>query len=112
MPNIDKLMDGFNCSRNYSLLTSDTVLIFQSNFSFVSKGHHRTKFQTEYYGRFDMPATIQHALDRTLWRLQGTYVFLDNFLMVTKEKEIEHITLGQSKTISKSFSVNKPSVNF
>ena len=47
-------------------------------------------FQSGFYGLTDMPAEFQKALDNILMRLNITYCFLDDILIVSKGSEDYH----------------------
>ena len=55
------------------------------------RGTHR--FKTGFYGLTDMPAEFQKTMDYTFIRLQTTFCFLDDILIVSKESEEDHFKL-------------------
>ena len=114
MPNVDELIDGVsqNVTENKSGTIYFTVLDLkyaysqlklaadtakQSNFNFVggkAKGAYR--FLTGFFGLADMPAEFQKAMDRYINHAKNTFCFLDDILIVSKEKEIEHGNLVEA----------------
>ena len=76
-------------------LAADTAK--QCNFNiFGGKATGTYRFLTGFYGLADMPAEFQKAMDTTIDHAKNTFCFLDDVLIVSKRKEIEHGNLVEA----------------
>ena len=108
MPNVDKLLDGVSrivtANTNGTLYFSVLYLKYaysqlkltkeaakQCNFNIIGGQATGTyRYLTGFYGRADMPAEFQKAMDRTINHSKNTFCFLDDILVVSKGSEQEH----------------------
>ena len=114
MPNVDELIDGvsqivtenkegilyftvLDLKYAYSQLKLAADTAKQCNFNIVvGKATGTYRFLTGFYGLADMPAEFQKAMDRTINHAKNTFCFLDDILIVSKGKEIEHGNLVEA----------------
>ena len=108
MPNVDELIDGvsqivtenrsdilyftvLDLKYAYSQLKLDAFTAKQCNFIIVGgKATGTYRFLTGFSGLADMSAEFQKAMDRTINHAKNTFCFLNDILMVSKGKEMEH----------------------
>ena len=112
MPNIDNLIDTIQQNLNtsasqetayystldlkyaYSQLKLDPKTAQHCNFNIISGEKTGTyRFITGFYVLTDMPAAFQKVMDYTLVRLQNTYCFLDDIIVVSRGSKDDHLKL-------------------
>ena len=78
----------------YSQLNLHSDTAGHCNFNLVSGDMTVTyRFKTGFYGLTDMPAEFQKAIDCTLAGLSNTFCFLDDILIVGRDRIEQHLDL-------------------
>ena len=75
----------------YSQIPLDPQLQKHCNFNILGgKATGTYRFLNGFYGLTDMPATFQKTIDVTLRNCHNKFAFLDDILVITKGKLVDH----------------------